>query len=81
MLFYRSGERRCRMEETAKTATITTATLICGTPCQHLERIRSHQSQQDYPRKFSDYSRYSKKPSQITTNAKALYGLDFTPGA
>jgi len=49
------------MEETAKTAAITTATPIAGTPSQHLERIRRSKSRQDYPRKCSDYSRYSKK--------------------
>lgn len=30
------------------------------TPCQHLERSRRRKSQQDYPRKFRYYPRYSK---------------------
>jgi len=42
------------------------------TPCQHLERIRSYRSQQDYLRKFSDYSRYSKEIVIGATNAKLL---------
>src|SRR5437868_1989792 len=48
------------MEETAKTATITTATLISGTPCQHPERTGKHGRQQDYSRQSKDYRRYPK---------------------
>jgi len=46
------------------------------TPCQHLERIRSHEGQQDYPRKFTDYSRYPETTLQLTTNGNVLIRLE-----